>query len=331
MFESFISLGNYCGVAASLSKLGLRSFSGPFDWYISSDFEGVLSCLENDFEDFLKKDNLEIGNNQVVFKDTKHGFALGHEVRTSFEQEYDFVLQKYTRRINRFRDQIKQNTCFIRAVFDEKELAYIQNNSQYIDSIIKKNNINNDIIYIVSHLINGSEDLSKPFFVVKTSYAAKNKIELRGLFDSNEELINYCINNFDEKIRYRNMVFDLQKENQEMEYRYDIMNKIDKIDLVQTNIPDKIIIYGAGRIGKYFYHKVKNKCEVCLFIDRSPKGAASFEEVSVFSFGRSIKGFEGIPIIVTPCYEYEEIKTSLINVYGEGLDIIPLTDYFINI
>ena len=57
MFEKFISLGWYCGTAAAMSKLGIRSFSGPFDWY-QSDFSGVLNCLDNDFDDFLEKKNL---------------------------------------------------------------------------------------------------------------------------------------------------------------------------------------------------------------------------------------------------------------------------------
>lgn len=52
MFENFISLGWFCGTAASMSKYGLRSWFGPFDWYFSN-FPGVLSCMENDFIDFF--------------------------------------------------------------------------------------------------------------------------------------------------------------------------------------------------------------------------------------------------------------------------------------
>ena len=51
-FKNFISLGYYCGTAASMSKLGIRNSSGPFDWY-TSELIGVLECLENDFSDFL--------------------------------------------------------------------------------------------------------------------------------------------------------------------------------------------------------------------------------------------------------------------------------------
>lgn len=68
MFENFISLGYYCGVAASMSKLGIRSCSGPFDWYIS-EFQGVLECIENDFGDFLDVNNLEVVSNGTAFED----------------------------------------------------------------------------------------------------------------------------------------------------------------------------------------------------------------------------------------------------------------------
>lgn len=330
MFKNFISLGNYCGVAASMSKLGIRNASGPFDWFISSDFEGVLGCLQNDFEDFLKMDHLWVDESKASFRDIKYGFCLGHEVKTYFEREYASICEKYMRRISVFREQIRQKTCFIRAVYNEKELEYIQNNNRHIESIIKKGNPDNEIIYIVSKVIAGSEGLCSPFFVVDSLYNPKNRIELRALFDSNEALLNFCINNMDEKIRYKNIVFDLRKENRELEYRYDIMNKIDKINMNEMSIPDRISIYGAGRIGKYFYNKVKNKCQVCLFIDKSPKGAVSYEGVPVIRLGKALKEFQEIPIVITPCYEFEEIKTNLLNVYGD-MNVISLTDFFVHI
>lgn len=36
-FSNFVSLGYICPVAASMSKYGLRSWSGPFDWLITKD------------------------------------------------------------------------------------------------------------------------------------------------------------------------------------------------------------------------------------------------------------------------------------------------------
>ena len=53
-YKNCISLGWFCGTASALSKLGLRSHSGPFDWYFSK-YSAVLDQIENDFIDFMKK------------------------------------------------------------------------------------------------------------------------------------------------------------------------------------------------------------------------------------------------------------------------------------
>ena len=52
MFRHYISLGCFCGTASAMSKYGLRSFSGPFDWCVSS-LSGILHFMENNFTDFL--------------------------------------------------------------------------------------------------------------------------------------------------------------------------------------------------------------------------------------------------------------------------------------
>lgn len=57
MFKAFISLGAACMTAASMEKYGLRDGSYPFDWVVSQLY-GVFHFLENDFEDFLCRENL---------------------------------------------------------------------------------------------------------------------------------------------------------------------------------------------------------------------------------------------------------------------------------
>ena len=53
---------------------------------------------------------------------TKYFFQMGHEIRNSFEEEYESINEKYMRRIKCFREQIKQKTCFIRTVYNVEEL-----------------------------------------------------------------------------------------------------------------------------------------------------------------------------------------------------------------
>ncbi len=44
LFDNCISLGWFCGIASSMSQLGLRSVSGPFDWCYS-DYWAVLTQM----------------------------------------------------------------------------------------------------------------------------------------------------------------------------------------------------------------------------------------------------------------------------------------------
>eukprot|EP00928_Gymnodinium_smaydae_P071983 TRINITY_DN5543_c0_g1_i2.p1 TRINITY_DN5543_c0_g1~~TRINITY_DN5543_c0_g1_i2.p1 ORF type:complete len:527 (-),score=67.49 TRINITY_DN5543_c0_g1_i2:377-1957(-) len=48
----FISLGSWCGTARALQGLGVKRYAYPFDW-VRSPSDGIVHCLENDFEDFL--------------------------------------------------------------------------------------------------------------------------------------------------------------------------------------------------------------------------------------------------------------------------------------
>lgn len=126
------------------------------------------------------------------------------------------------------------------------------------------------------------------------------------------------------------MVFDLQQQNQRLEisaYKYDLLDGIDKIDTEKLNISKKIIIYGAGRIGKKFYKKVGNKSEILFFIDKDPQAD--------FYCGTRIircEEFEGerysqIPIIITPCYEFQSIYLNLTKKYGE-MNLVPVSRFF---
>lgn len=58
-YKSVVSLGFFCGPSQELERIGLRSYSLPFDWLITEDFKVVLSLIENNFERFLQEENLE--------------------------------------------------------------------------------------------------------------------------------------------------------------------------------------------------------------------------------------------------------------------------------
>lgn len=137
MFSSFISLGSNCRTASALSKYGLRSFSGPFDWCISDFMKGVIPLLESDFEDFLSCENLRISEeNDKVFDDIKYKIKFNHDVNRSLEEEYESIKEKYQRRIERFRQACKQSVCFVCTILNMESLRTIAENEDRIERAI---------------------------------------------------------------------------------------------------------------------------------------------------------------------------------------------------
>ena len=142
-----ISLGWYCDTASSCSRLGLRSFSGPFDW-ILSDFEYVITMIDKEFDGFLLPENLRIDeDNAKCFYDIKNKFYFPHDISNDLNKDLSSIQLKYKKRISNFIEQSKKPTCYFRIVKNMQEIDYIEQNSQYIDSVIKKYNKKNKIIY----------------------------------------------------------------------------------------------------------------------------------------------------------------------------------------
>lgn len=143
-----------------MSKFGLRSWSGVFDWLVTGNLQWVLYYMEKDFEGFLEKENLEIfPDNPKRFKDTSNEFLFLHE-EFLIGEEYEKIKGKYKKRIEKFIYETTRNTCFLRAVTSNAEIDYIKSNADYIDKIIKKNNSNNEIVFLIK---DGVEIRDLPF------------------------------------------------------------------------------------------------------------------------------------------------------------------------
>lgn len=89
-------------------------------------------------------------------------------------------------------------------------------------------------------------------------------------------------------------------------YGSDLSGKIKSRDI------SSIYIYGTGTLGKLLYNKIKTAVVVEGFIDR---GTESVEE-EVFIDGIPVKGLSSVQdsnsvIIVSPVFDYEEIKKEL--------------------
>lgn len=327
MFENYVSLGNACHVAASMGKLGIRAFSGPFDWYVSS-LKGVFECLDNDFEDFLCRDNLELSDNPRIFKDKKYDFIFQHEIKTTLDVDYAEIYEKYQRRIDNFRARIKENTCFIRAI-SNNDIGYVEDNEKWIDGIVKKSNENNEIIYVVVNAESGKE-LDFPFFKAEYAYCSWfGRRSLRSLFDNSEKLREFLLSNYDEKRRIKNLVFDLQAENERLripEYIYVLLNQIEDIDVDKIDIPQNIVIYGAGNVGKAFCRKIQSVSKVDCFVDRNPK-ASEYNGIPIMWYKEFIESkFRSELVVITPTYILDEIVTDLTN--DNVKNVVSVEKYF---
>jgi hypothetical protein len=324
MFSSFVSLGAACPTASSMSKYGLRSYSAPFDWLITSNFQWVLHYMMNDFSDFLQKNNLEIhDNNPRQFREKNSGFIFIHDKDYSFVDNYDELKKKYQNRIQIFLTRTKNPTCFLRSLNNEDELNYILENSQYINDVVKKGNLQNEIVFLVKKEL---EVQSLPFryFKMHEAWDGQSRELLRGYFDKADDLLEFCAQNFDALTIMRNLAFDEQKERgvrTALRSRYNTLLKLLEADFNTISLAENIIIYGAGNIGKYFYKKIHKNCTVKYFIDKS-KNEETIDDIPIVSLSE-IKCFKNVSIIVTATHDFEKISANIRN-YNDSIEIISL-------
>ena len=189
-YENCISLGWYCGTASSLSKLGLRSHAGPFDWYFS-DYWAVLKQIEMKFSDFMTKSNLEIYDEAgKEFTDKVYGFHCNHDIKKDFDHEYPQIYERYMRRAKRFLEDIQTPSILFRTVRNEEEIKYINDNWEYAENLLKKFNKNNRIVYLYRDGLVGLTNNVESFHLNISKYGSE-KHEMRYMFDSSAELIEY--------------------------------------------------------------------------------------------------------------------------------------------
>jgi len=123
----YIPLGRVCQSTCLVKELDLRKQAYPFDW-ITSPIESMVQCLENDFAGFHEEVRLDQNDwtrdeSQIV---DKLGFRFHHDyptsstltfedneysedpIRSSWKEYYPVVYDKYMRRIQRFRDAMRE-------------------------------------------------------------------------------------------------------------------------------------------------------------------------------------------------------------------------------
>ncbi len=329
MFRNFISLGQACPTASSMSKYGLRSWSGPFDWLITDKLQWVLHFIENDFEDFLTRDHLErIPDYPKAFRDKMSGFVFHHDYEYPFESRYDELKQRYQRRISRFLQETRKETCFLRSVINLEEMKYISENYEYINHVIKKKNIKNEIVFLLNSEL-GAETIPFRHYVMCGPYNGGVGKVIRNYFDDAEEFLEYCFQNYDVMSLMQNIAFDrkhIETTYQIVQLRYETLLKLIDTDFTDIALPQEIVIYGAGNIGRYFYQKIKGKCNVKCFVDKLSYGNV-IDEVPIKRL-EEVDCHREVSFIVTATYDFDNIYQK-IKAYNTKAEVISLNDILV--
>lgn len=328
MFSNFISLGPSCPVAASMMKFGLRGWAGPFDWLIAPNFDRVLYFIDHEFEGFIEKANLvSYEGSQRKFRDIKSGFTFIHDQEYPFIECYDELRQKYEKKIDRFLKETQKGSCFLRACTRVEDLVYILGNSRYIKDVIKRKNKENEIIFLIANNLKVPEQMPFRYYAMPGRYGQDT---LRNFFDGANDFLGYCAEHYSAVSMIRNIAFDRKKEeaiSRIRQKRYDTLVKLCNVRYEDMMLPDNIIIYGAGNIGKYFYRIVKGRSNIFCFADKKEAGK-EIDGVPVNTL-EEIDYKKDVTFVVTATYDFDNIYTK-IKEYFQEADILSLDDLLQN-
>lgn len=324
MFDYFISLGERCPIAASMEKYGLRSFSAPFDWLVTRNFNWVLQYLETDFSGFLLRENLEqYGEYPNYFREKQSDIWFLHE-NDSFEHHYEKIKNKYDRRIGKFLEKTRSKVCYLRSMRTEQDYEYIVQNAERIKNVIKRNNSDSEIVFLCDSDVVKGRKFPFPYYNMPRSW--DSNIPLNAFFDNADEFLSFCGENYSGKNFMKNVSFTLENEKYRDKLllrRYKTLTALLAHDFSCDIKSDKTIIYGAGAIGKELYKKIKNLTSVICFIDKKKK-EKEFEGVPIVRV-EDVKSEEGVKVIVSAAYDFQNIKEGLMDKF-QNEDIISLDD-----
>lgn len=186
---NYIPIGGWCGTKVALKDSGLFDEpSLPFD-SVRVSMEGVIDCIENDFQHFFPK---EIERDFNRFKD---GVGFIGEYVGFYHGNHDLVdenvIESFKRKFVRFDEKIKKNNCiFLRTTIREDYNDEIKHYKKLQEVIDKKYP---DISYIICFIIHDQpntqyyRNLDNRTFLFtvndKTQFMDNLKNEYKPIFD----------------------------------------------------------------------------------------------------------------------------------------------------
>ena len=215
IYNEVLLIGKNCFVASGLGKNGFRSFSGPFDWCVTT-MQCVMHYLKTDFSDFLLRENLKIvANNPHIFYDVTTGMTFNHDLNNNLDDEFDNIKIKYQRRIDKFKEALNKGACLVRFVFDQNEIDWIVANNDRCKKVLKQYNTINNFVYVIHKKLTIPSDAGFVYFIYDDSLlTGMVRDKLRNSFEciDNNALNVYLAEHYSLEKRKRNIIFDLKNE-----------------------------------------------------------------------------------------------------------------------
>jgi hypothetical protein len=175
---NFITLGFNCAPAIILKDLGLRNYSLPFDWIITTNNQ-IINCIQDDFNKFHKKLHFTLNNHWLM---DEYGIQYPHDypvnnddtIIDDWQNCQPDVLIKYERRIERFKNIMNGSIPIIALYYGQLKYAQIMKKymeQKYNKTIIfvvatnEKFILNNDNNIIICNVLNNDQSRIKEFWI----------------------------------------------------------------------------------------------------------------------------------------------------------------------
>ena len=117
----------------------------------------------------------------------------------------------------------------------------------------------------------------------------------------------------------------LQDKISAMREKYYRLLMVENAEFDGIMMPESIIIYGVGDIGKIFYEKIKTRYKVECFLD-SYSQETEYDGIPVIRPDKKAN-MVGKMIVVVPVYDYDKIAEMLEKLYGSTNSIVSLNEF----
>lgn len=142
-YDFIFGIGEACSCSSTLRSCNLQIKSLPFDWLFGSSFLGRVNMIANNFDNFIRAEDLEIiGDNGIeshlcdIYRNNYNGLIFNHDFLhgSNINEAINDVAQKYKRRADRLYDQANKAKSILVVWIDTPGANWTRkNNADFVE------------------------------------------------------------------------------------------------------------------------------------------------------------------------------------------------------